>query len=204
MSATRELSTQSWLHEAAGADQHGPGTPKEASKQLPEAAPRRETTADRLAMTLGLDGGEISNLDDLDSALDSAQSIRRMLLEVALNTHRDPEEALNVAMKMAEFVLQGDPVETNLTAGAQPAPAAAPRPRITERLGMTQSHVRWTPEQDEDVRQLWNQGLPVVEIASRLGRTPASINSRVRTLRLSKRRTWRADGEEAQRTGTNG
>lgn len=200
MAATRELS-RSWVNDGSRDSERGRGMGREKNRQLPDTRQRGDTAADRLAATLGLVGGNAgsASLDELDSELDSAQSIRRILLEVALDTHRDPAEALDVAMKMAEFVLQGDAVEADIAAGVPGSPSVAvPDGHVAERLGMTQSHVRWTPEQDEDVRQLWNAGLPVVEIASRLGRTPASINSRVRTLRLSKRRSWRADAEAAQ------
>lgn len=109
----------------------------------------------------------------------------------ALEQYKDFDKALELAREMVAFVLNGDNSflrDADAGAGQQPAGSL-------ERMAATtfgRSNKRWTPELDEQLRRMWEHGFLVKEIAARLGRSEASVNSRVRLLRLAKRRTLKA------------
>ena len=46
----------------------------------------------------------------------------------------------------------------------------------------------WSVAQIESMRQFWNQGMPIKEIARRVGRTPGAVHRKLHRLKLKKRR----------------
>ena len=109
----------------------------------------------------------------------------------ALEQYKDFDKALDLAREMVSFVLNGDGSHL----GAEVDPNRQPATGSIEQIfaaTVKRSNKRWTPELDEQLRHMWGQGILVKEIAARLGRSEASVNSRVRLLQLAKRRTIKA------------
>ena len=108
------------------------------------------------------------------------QERRRDLLLKALEACPDPEQALTVAVRMEQFIIDGEnsreqPPETTQP-GGQPS-SEGPR--------KTSNRSRWTGDDDAHLRRLWQSNLAIETIAQELQRTPASIYARVRNLDLS-------------------
>ncbi len=108
------------------------------------------------------------------------QERRRDLLLKALEACSDPEQALTVAVRMEQFITNGQALRE------QPQePTQLGGQMSTESPGKKCIRSRWTEEDDTHLRQLWQGNLTVEEIALELERTPASIYARVRILDLS-------------------
>ena len=108
------------------------------------------------------------------------QERRRDLLLKALEACSDPEQALTVAVRMEQFIPNGQALRE------QPQePTQLGGQMSTESPGKKCIRSRWTEEDDTHLRQLWQGNLTVEEIALKLERTPASIYARVRILDLS-------------------
>ena len=109
------------------------------------------------------------------------QERRHDLLLKALEACPDPEQALTVAVRMEQFIIDGHtsrkkkPHEVTQPAG-QPS---------SEGSRKTSNRSRWTGDDDAHLRRLWLSNLAMEEIAQELQRTPASIYGRVRILDLS-------------------
>ncbi len=105
---------------------------------------------------------------------------RRDLLLRVLEACPDPEQALAVAVRMEQFIIDGQ------TSREEPHEATQPGGQpSSERPRKTCHRSRWTAADDTHLRRLWQGNLTVEEIAQELQRTPASIYARVRTLDLS-------------------
>lgn len=46
---------------------------------------------------------------------------------------------------------------------------------------------RWTPAESRQLTEMWESGMPLADMSSELGRSPASIHERRRTLGLPSR-----------------
>ena len=108
------------------------------------------------------------------------QGRRHDLLLKALEACPDPEQALTVAVRMEEFIIDGQtsrkkPHEVTHLAG-QPSSKGSRK---------TSNRSRWIEDDDTHLRRLWQSNLAIEEIAQELQRTPASIYGRVRILDLS-------------------
>jgi hypothetical protein len=105
---------------------------------------------------------------------------RRDLLLRVLEACPDPEQALAVAVRMEQFIIDGQISRENpkevLLPDEQPS-SEGPR-KICNR-------VRWTGEDDANLRRLWQGNHSVEMVAQEFHRTPASIYARVRLLDLS-------------------
>lgn len=139
------------------------------------------------------------------------QNLRQSLLLKALELNGDPEEALKIAAVFERYVLEGSVnvansqltkanfVDSSVTEKA--SEIAAPKDtQIQKTQTVTTSHQiegsneprqlkrpRWSSNEEERLTALWADGIPIKEIAGHLGRTPASINGRVRQLKLPNR-----------------
>ena len=113
-------------------------------------------------------------------ALQVDQELRRDILLKALEACSDPDEALEMAVRMERFILDGQDSSKN----------EAPAPEengSTQRQQEKKAHTRprWTPHDDSHLRRLWQEKVSVEAIAEQLQRTPASIYGRVRQLGFS-------------------
>ncbi|HEX9648656.1 MAG TPA: hypothetical protein VGB88_14210 [Alphaproteobacteria bacterium] len=159
--------------------------------------------------------------------LDSGQALRRELLLKLLEVCEQPEVALAAARRMEAFILgrpsagpdaqeaasaeegagvEGDaylarvlgPVTEKTDQPSLRAPSTGwPGHTAAPSTASPISRRRWIDRFDRLLREQWDRGVPVAEIAARLDRTTASINGRVRVLGLAKRR-----GNTAQGKGT--
>lgn len=108
------------------------------------------------------------------------QERRRELLLRALEACPDPEQALAVAVRMEQFVIEGQTSRKEPHEATQPEGQPSPEgPRKTS------CRSRWTGDDDAHLRRLWQGNLAIEAIAQELHRTPASIYARVRILDLS-------------------
>jgi hypothetical protein len=127
------------------------------------------------------------------------QELRRELLFRALESCLDPEAALDMAIRMERFILQGsDGGRDDAPSPGEGGPAEAPAPDET-RTAIERR--RWAAEDDRALRRLWDAELSVEEIAQRLGRTPPSIYGRLRWFGLNQARARgreAGDGDAAQ------
>ena len=113
-------------------------------------------------------------------ALQVDQELRRDLLLKALEACSDPDEALEIAVRMERFILDGQTSSKN--------ESLAPKEN-----GSTQQHQekkahtrpRWTSDDDSHLQRLWQEKVSVEAIAEQLQRTPAGIYGRMRQLGLS-------------------
>ena len=98
------------------------------------------------------------------------------------------------------FVLNGD--------GASLANVSADDSRMPVSFDSAVEHYsqksgkRWAPDLDDRLRVMWGQGALVKRIAAQLGRSEASINSRIRLLELPKRRSKKNTVQKSQNTAT--
>ncbi len=108
------------------------------------------------------------------------QGRRRDLLLRALEACPDPEQALAVAVRMEQFIIDGRTSREKPHEVTQPGGQPS-----SEEPRKTSNRSRWTAAADTHLRRLWQGNLMVEEIAQELQRTPASIYARVRILDLS-------------------
>ena len=113
-------------------------------------------------------------------ALQVDQELRRELLLKALEACSDPDEALEIAVRMERFILDGQ------ASGADEdrAPQENGSPQLHQKK-KSPTRPRWTPDDDSNLRRLWQEKVSVDAIAEQLQRTPASIYGRVRQLGIS-------------------
>ncbi len=105
------------------------------------------------------------------------QERRHDLLLKALEACPDPEEALTVAVRMEQFIINGQ------TSRKKPHEATHPGGQpSSEGPRQTTNRSRWTGDDDAHLRRLWQSNLAIEEIAQELQRSPASIYARVRFL----------------------
>ena len=114
------------------------------------------------------------------------QERRRDLLLRALEACPEPEQALAVAFRMEQFIIDGQvsrekPHEATQS-GGQPSSEGQPSLEGPRKIC---NRSPWTAADDTNLRRLWEGDLTVDEIAQELQRTVASIYARVRTLDLS-------------------
>jgi len=108
------------------------------------------------------------------------QERRSELLQRSLEAYSDPEQALAMALRMDQFIIDGQ------TSREQPREATQTVVQpSSEGPRKTCNRPRWTAVDDTHLRRLWQDSLTVEEIAQELQRTPASIYARVRILDLS-------------------
>ncbi len=124
---------------------------------------------------------------------------RRDLLLRVLEACPDPEQALAVAVRMEQFIIDGQtsrerPQEVPLP---EEQPASVGQRKICNR-------VRWTGEDDAHLRQLWQGNQSVEKVAQEFHRTPASIYARVRLLELTSSRRDTKNGKKNYGTRKNG
>jgi hypothetical protein len=113
-------------------------------------------------------------------ALQVDQELRRDLLMKALEACSDPDEALEIAVRMERFILDGQSSSKN----EAPAPEEnGSTQRDEEKKALTRP--RWTSDDDSHLQRLWQEKVSVEAIAEQLQRTPASIYGRVRQLGFS-------------------
>ena len=108
------------------------------------------------------------------------QGRRHDLLLKALEACPDPEQALTVAVRMEEFIIDGQTSRKKPHEVTQPA--GQPSSKGSRK---TSNRSRWIGDDDAHLRRLWQSNLAIEEIAQELQRTPASIYARVRILDLS-------------------
>jgi hypothetical protein len=108
------------------------------------------------------------------------QEQRRELLLRALEACPNPERALAMALRMEQFIIDGQTSREEPHEATQPVVQPA-----SEQPRKTCNRSRWTGDDDAHLRRLWQGNLTVEEIAQELHRTPASIYARVRILDLS-------------------
>jgi len=119
-------------------------------------------------------------------SIQEEQERRRDLLLKALDACSDPEQALTVAVRMEQFIIDGQisrekPHEATQS-GGQPSSERQPS---SEGPRKTCNRSPWTAADDTNLRRHWQGNLTVDEIAQELQRTVASIYARVRILDLS-------------------
>ena len=124
---------------------------------------------------------------------------RRDLLLRVLEACPDPEQALAVAVRMEQFIIDGQtsrerPQEVPLP---EEQPASVGQRKICNR-------VRWTGEDDAHLRQLWQGNQSVEKVAQEFHRTPASIYARVRLLELTSSRGDTKNGKKNYGKRKNG
>jgi hypothetical protein len=111
------------------------------------------------------------------------QERRRDLLQRALKACPDPEQALAVAARMEQFIIDGQTLRERPHEATQPGGQPS-----SEGPRKTSNRSRWTGDDDARLRRLWQDDLTIEVIARELQRTPASIYGRARQLRLSSSR----------------
>ena len=141
----------------------------------------------------------LENSKDPDSALLAAWRMERFVLEGKANLAA--EASTEAEAKITQQFGEPSPGDTRETKGqvtkAEEADAAAedeaPRTlpaaaRKVEPRGGGGKRPRWTESDEALVAELWKQGISVEEIASRMGRTTASVYARSRKLDIGKER----------------
>lgn len=113
-------------------------------------------------------------------ALQVDQELRRDLLLKALEACSDPDEALEIAVRMECFILEGQNSSNKGFRAPQEKGTAQPQEKKK-----AHTRPRWTTDDDKHLRHLWQEKLTVEAIAEQLNRTPASIYGRARQLGLS-------------------
>lgn len=108
------------------------------------------------------------------------QARRRDLLLRALEACPDPEQALAVAVRMEQFVIDGQSFREKPQEATQPMVQPS-----SEEPHKKCNRSRWTSADDAHLHWLWQGNLSVEDIAQEIQRTPASIYARVRNLDLS-------------------
>ncbi len=118
------------------------------------------------------------------------QERRCDLLLRALEACPDPEQALAVAVRMEQFIIDGQASREKPHEATQPVVQPS-----SEGLRKTCNQSHWTAADDTQLRQLWKGNLAVEQIAQELQRTLASIYARVRILDLSSSKHDRKKGK---------
>jgi hypothetical protein len=57
--------------------------------------------------------------------------------------------------------------------------------------------LRWTPEEDQNVKEQMLAGVPLEEVANDLGRTPSAVEKRLYLLRLARHRNGKVEERPA-------
>ena len=121
---------------------------------------------------------------------------RRDLLLRVLEACPDPEQALAVAVRMEQFIIDGQASREKphkaTQSGGQPS---SDRPPSSEGPRKTCTRSPWTAADDTNLRRLWQGKLTVDEIAQEIQRTVASIYARVRILDLTSNKHDRKNGK---------
>ncbi len=119
------------------------------------------------------------------------QERRRDFLLRALESCPDPEQALAVAVRMEQFIIDGQ------TSREKPHEATQPGGQpSSEGPRKTCNRSRWTAADDTHLRRLWQGNRTVEEIAQEIQRTPASVYARVRIMDLSSNKHDRKNGKQ--------
>ena len=113
-------------------------------------------------------------------ALQVDQELRRDLLLKALDACSDPDEALEIAVRMERFILDGQVSSTNEVTAPEEYGSTQ---RQQEKKAPTRP--RWTSNDDSHLRRLWQEKVSVEAIGEQLQRSPASVYGRVRQLGFS-------------------
>jgi hypothetical protein len=113
-------------------------------------------------------------------SIQEEQERRHDLLLKALEACPDPEQALTVAGRMEQFIIDGQTSRKKPHEVTQPAGLPS-----SEGSRKTSNRSRWSGDDDAHLRRLWQSNLTIEAIAQELHRTPASIYGRVRILDLS-------------------
>ena len=118
------------------------------------------------------------------------QERRRDLLLRALEACPDPEQALAVAVRMEQFIIDGQ------TSREKPHEATQPGEQpSSDGSRKTCNRSRWTGDDDAHLRRFWQDDLTIEVITRELQRTPASIYGRMRQLGLSSGRRDKKKGK---------
>jgi hypothetical protein len=140
-------------------------------------------------------------------ALQVDQELRRDLLLKALEACSDPDEALDNAVRMERFILDGHVSSKELdghVSSKEEAPAdqenGSTLPQQQEKK-KAHTRPRWTPDDDSHLQRLWQEKVSVEAIAERLQRTPAGIYGRVRQLGFSTNERGRGRSSQETETG---
>ena len=107
------------------------------------------------------------------------QERRRDFLLRALESCPDPEQALAVAVRMEQFIIDGQPSREKPHEATQPGGQPS-----SEGPRKSCNRSRWTAADDTHLRRLWQGNRTVEEIAQEIQRTPASVYARVRIMDL--------------------
>ncbi len=127
------------------------------------------------------------------------QELRRDLLLKALEACSDPDEALEIAVRMERFILDGQVSSQN----EAPAPPSPEENGSTQRQQEKKAHTRprWTSDDDSHLQRLWQEKVSVEAIAEQLQRTPAGIYGRVRQLGFSTNERGRSKSSRKEENG---
>ena len=123
------------------------------------------------------------------------QERRGELLTWALEACPDPEQALAVAVRMEQFIIDGQ------TSRKEPHKVTQPGGQpSSEGSRETTNRSCWTGDDDAHLRRLWQSNLAIEAIAQELQRTPASIYARVRNLDLLSKKDDNKNGNGNRKT----
>ncbi len=112
--------------------------------------------------------------------MNATQERRRELLLKALEACPEPEQALALAVRMEQFIVNGQTSREKQNGAIQSAGQSSSKQ--PENSG---TRSRWAGDDDALLRQLWRNNVTVEAIAQKLHRTSFSIYGRVRHLGLS-------------------
>ncbi len=131
--------------------------------------------------------------------LKAAQERRRELLVKALEACPEPEQALALAVRMEQFI-----VNDQTSSEKQNEATQRVRRPSSEQPENSGTRSRWTGDDDALLRQLWQNSVTVEVIARKLHRTSFSIYGRVRQLGLaSKGRDKKNKGKKTEGASSN-
>jgi DNA-binding NarL/FixJ family response regulator len=132
------------------------------------------------------------------------QQLRRDLLLRMLERFEDANEALEAAVALEKFILEGagqsparrssppspkgggagDPAASG---GGSRDPSGTPSQESARRsLAHNSKKRRWTKDEETQLRRMWGQGTAVKDIAQELGRSRMGIRHRAHSLGLSR------------------
>jgi hypothetical protein len=123
-------------------------------------------------------------------AIQEEQERRRELLLRVLEACPDPEQALAVAVRMEQFIIDGQTSSERSHEVTQPVVQPS-----SEGPRKTNCRSRWTGDDDAHLRRLWQGNLTIEAIAQEVQRTPASVYARVRILELSSKKHDKKNGK---------
>ena len=112
--------------------------------------------------------------------MNATQERRRELLLKALEACPEPEQALTLAVRMEQFIVNGQNSREKQNGAIQSAGQSS-----SEQPENSGTRSRWAGDDDALLRQLWRNNVTVEAIAQKLHRTSFSIYGRVRHLGLS-------------------